>query len=105
MGACLSGKRSTSKPSQEAPAENEAEGGTETAQPPTETKATGADATAAATDPAAASADNIQTKRAPTKVYVVYYSTYGHIETLARTMAKALAEAGTQVKVWRVRTS
>jgi len=37
-----------------------------------------------------------------TKVYVVYYSMYGHIAQLAQEVAKGAEEAGADVKVWRI---
>ena len=35
-------------------------------------------------------------------VYVIYYSTYGHIEKLARRVVKGLEESGVQAKLFQV---
>lgn len=35
-------------------------------------------------------------------VYVIYYSTYGHIEILAKSVIKGLEESGVQVKLFQV---
>jgi multimeric flavodoxin WrbA len=40
-------------------------------------------------------------KRNPT-VFVIYYSTWGHIQQLAREVAKGVAESGVDVKLFQV---
>lgn len=35
-------------------------------------------------------------------VYVIYYSTFGHIETLARSVMKGLEESGVHAKLFQV---
>jgi multimeric flavodoxin WrbA len=41
-------------------------------------------------------------EKVPT-VYVIYYSTYGHVEKLARNIVKGLERSGVKVKLFQVR--
>jgi biotin carboxylase len=36
-------------------------------------------------------------------IYLVYYSTYGHVEALVRKMEEAIMSTGVKTKCWRVR--
>jgi len=36
------------------------------------------------------------------KIYIVFYSTYGHVEKLAEAVARGAEEAGAEVKLWQI---
>ena len=97
MGGCLSKSETkddagSSKPAESKPAP----------APTTEAQAKPAEPAAVDNGDAAAAKTEPETKLAPAKIYIVYYSTYGHVETMARTMAEALNEAGAHAKCWQV---